>query len=923
MISVSTEVTTHMNDSAVAARPVSGLPSRVMALALVAVILLPGLAYAALLLSRYSMAERAGYEQDALNVAQSASSLIDRQLLGWKMALQTLATSAHLKSGDLRSFYEQAMLVKPFVNGDIGLREHDGRLVLSTAAPFGTDLPPTRIRNPPEAELGQPFVSDVFVGALVDRPLVAAVVPVSLDGSVRYHLHVSVPTVVLHDIVRQSLARDWIIGVGDRAGRYVLRSDDDASFRGKPGNPDFLAQAVGKSGTFVGNSARGESVLVGYARSDVSGWLVAANIPRTVIERPLWDAVLSLVAFGATALIVAGLGALWIWRTIERPLEAVTGAARRLGRTDEALEFPTNLREFATLRDALSSASRELKRNSDELEARVEARTRELTEANESLVAESERRARLEGMLSQAQKMEAIGNLTGGVAHDFNNLLQVIGGNLQLLARELGENDRARVRIEKAMAGVARGAHLATQLLAFGRRQPLEPRVVNAGKLIRGMDDLLRRTIGEAVDIETVVAGGLWNTMVDPTNLENAILNLAINARDAMDGRGHLTIETGNAFLDDNYAERHDEVQAGQYVQISVTDTGSGMSPEVMAKVFEPFFSTKPAGKGTGLGLSMVFGFVKQSGGHVKIYSEPGHGTTVKLYLPRSAKAEEAIVEAETGPVVGGSETVLVVEDDEAVRETVVATLGELGYRVLKASDAHSACVVIESGVEIDLLFTDVVMPGPMRSTELARRAKERLPQVSVLFTSGYTENSIVHGGRLDEGVNLLSKPYSRDALARKLRQVFLKDGKTASGVPSPLPDQKEDDVAAKTVLVCEDDALIRLDLVDMLQDMGHLVLEAADGSEALATAGLHAIDVLVTDVGLPDMRGDELARRLLERSPTLAVVFATGQSALPEFEGRPGVSILKKPFQLKGLERAFRAALESAESDTDASAVG
>ena len=379
------------------------------------------------------------------------------------------------------------------------------------------------------------------------------------------------------------------------------------------------------------------------------------------------------------------------------------------------------------------------------LEDRVDLRTAEL--------------ARAQDALRHSQKMEAIGNLTGGVAHDFNNLLQVISGNLQLLSRDITGNERAEKRAANAMAGVARGSKLAAQLLAFGRRQALEPKVVSVGRLIRGMDDLLRRTLGEAVEVETMIAGGLWNTLVDPTNVENALLNLAINSRDAMDGQGRLTIEAGNAFLDDAYARAHSDVSAGQYVLVAVTDTGSGMSPEVMERVFEPFFSTKPEGKGTGLGLSMVYGFVKQSGGHVKIYSEAGHGTTIRLYLPRSTQVEDMPVESETGPVSGGSETILVVEDDEAVRDTVIALLGELGYRVLKAHDAQSALAVIESGIPIDLLFTDVVMPGVLKSPELARKAKERLPELGVLFTSGYTENSIVHGGRLDEGVNLLSKP--------------------------------------------------------------------------------------------------------------------------------------------------------------------
>jgi PAS domain S-box-containing protein len=412
----------------------------------------------------------------------------------------------------------------------------------------------------------------------------------------------------------------------------------------------------------------------------------------------------------------------------------------------------TDIQEIVEAREVLLQ-------NAEALEQRVAAEVAGRNEAEEAL--------------RQAQKMEALGQLTGGVAHDFNNLLQVISGNLHLLGKDVAGNERAERRLANALAGVSRGSKLANQLLAFGRRQALDPRVLNVSRLMSGMGDMLRRTLGEAVEVEIIRGGGLWNTLVDPAQIENAILNLAINARDAMDGQGKLTIEVANASLDDVYARRHAEVQAGQYVMICVTDTGSGMSQEVLEKVFQPFYSTKPVGKGTGLGLSMVYGFVKQSGGHVKIYSEPGHGTTVRLYLPRSTQAEDLPANIEAGPVRGGTETILVAEDDEEVRITVVDLLNELGYRVLTAKDAESALSIIDSGIPIDLLFTDVVIPGPLRSPELARKARQRIPGISVLFTSGYTENAIVHEGRLDVGVELLSKPYSREELARKIRHVL------------------------------------------------------------------------------------------------------------------------------------------------------
>ncbi|MBO3761104.1 PAS domain-containing protein [Ciceribacter sp. L1K22] len=525
----------------------------------------------------------------------------------------------------------------------------------------------------------------------------------------------------------------------------------------------------------------------------------------------------------------------------------------------------------------------------------AEEALRQLNETLEArVIAEIEERRQAEAKLAQAQKMETIGKLTGGVAHDFNNILQVVSGNLQLLARDAAGNERAETRIANALAGVARGSKLASQLLAFGRRQALEPKVVNISRFVRDMDDMIRRAIGEAIEVETVVGGGLWNTFIDPNQIENALLNLAINARDAMDGQGKLTIELANARLDDHYSLGHDEVTPGQYVMMAVTDTGCGMPPEIIDKVFEPFFSTKAEGKGSGLGLSMVYGFVKQSGGHVKIYSEVGQGTTIKLYLPRAYESEDVAVVTNNGSVTGGSETVLVVEDDPPVRETVVAMLADLGYRVLQAVDAASALIVIESGIPIDLLFTDVVMPGKLKSPEMARKAKERLPNLAVLFTSGYTENSIVHGGRLDPGVELLSKPYTREALARKIRHVLANTAqRTATARPAttkalqqpnrqPQPTSMEPPPTAEaparfTVLLVEDDGLIRMSTADAFQEAGFQVMEAADGQEAVTVLESTDVDALVTDVNLPRMSGRELAARCRTMRPDALVVFTTG----------------------------------------------
>ncbi|MFP2924179.1 response regulator [Pyxidicoccus sp. 3LG] len=548
-------------------------------------------------------------------------------------------------------------------------------------------------------------------------------------------------------------------------------------------------------------------------------------------------------------------------------------------------------------------AQDELRRYREHLEELVRERTQALE------VSETERR-QTEAALRQAQKMEAVGKLTGGVAHDFNNLLQVIGGNLQLLQRELGDSAPAQRRVGTAMGAVERGAKLASQLLAFARQQPLDPTPINLGRLVRGMDDLLRRALGENVALETIIGGGLWNTYADPNQLENVILNLAINARDAMEGEGRLTLEAGNAMLDDHYAQLHPDVTPGQYVMLAISDTGCGMPPEVMERAFEPFFTTKPEGRGTGLGLSMVYGFVKQTGGHVKLYSEVGHGTTIKIYLPRTLQVEMPRTEVIAERVEGGTETLLVVEDDAEVRATAVELLTELGYRVLKAHDGQSALAVIQSGIPIDLLFTDVVMPGPLRSPELARQAKALLPDLEVLFTSGYTENAIVHGGRLDPGVHLLSKPYRREDLARKIRQLLhgrqqriAEREALAPPVKAPAPEQAE----SLRILLVEDDEHIRQPACELLEALGHDVRAATSAEEALGLLASGPVDVLFTDVTLPGMSGVDLARHAVRGVPGLRVIIASGHGRVTtDGDGLTGTVLLPKPYDLTRIEQAL-----------------
>jgi CheY-like chemotaxis protein len=372
--------------------------------------------------------------------------------------------------------------------------------------------------------------------------------------------------------------------------------------------------------------------------------------------------------------------------------------------------------------------------------------------------------------------MEAVGQLTGGIAHDFNNLLAGIVGSLDLMQTRItqGRTDELGRYVGAAMGSAQRAAALTHRLLAFSRRQPLDPKPVEANRLVAGMEDLLRRTLGPAISLEMVMAGGLWRTLCDPVQLESALLNLCINARDAMPDGGRLTIETANAHLDDAYAAAQRDVTSGQYVAICVTDTGTGMPADLIERVFEPFFTTKPIGQGTGLGLSMVYGFAKQSEGHVRIYSEEGQGTTVKLYLPRH-RGEEESTQAEARdvepPRAEAGETVLVVEDEPVVRGLIVEVLGDLGYRAIEAPDGPAGLKLLQSKQRIDLLITDVGLPG-INGRQLADQARERRPDLKVLFITGYAENATLANGFLEPGMAMLTKPFAVDALVRKVSQL-------------------------------------------------------------------------------------------------------------------------------------------------------
>lgn len=642
----------------------------------------------------------------------------------------------------------------------------------------------------------------------------------------------------------------------------------------------------------------------------------------------------TLAAVVFLSLVIAAVVSSWLQAAVTKPVRAMTEAVLMLIKNRDFSQrvtkktvdetgvlvdaFNTMLAEIGSHAALLEQSNAALKHEVGEriktdralqelnlsLEQRIEARSEELNQAHEQL--------------RHAQKMEAIGQLTGGVAHDFNNVLQVISGNLQLLALALPNDFAAQRRIETAKFATERGAKLSSQLLAFARKQPLQPAPTDLGRVLRAMDDMLRRALGESIEIETVVARDLWNTMVDQYQIENVILNLAINARDAMDGQGRLTLEVGNATLDEHYTFQEPDEIEGQYVVLAISDTGCGMPPDIIERAFEPFFTTKKEGEGTGLGLSMAFGFVKQSNGHIKIYSEVGCGTTIRIYLPRSDSAEQMQFNGNVGDVHGGAETILIVEDDLAVQATAVDMLTQLGYTVLKANDGASALGILQSGLHIDMLFTDVVMPGPLRSPDLARQAKILHPHIAVLFTSGYTQDAIVHGGKLDPGVELISKPYQRSSLARRLRHVFANSAQSVNlnieiAQNAETDGGKNDAEAAISlrILVVEDEPDNRRLLEELLGLLGHVVFTAGSAEDALKVFAQNSFDVLLTDVNLPGISGVSLAETLHASAPLLRIVFSSG-AAIPASSLTEGFVTLPKPYQIDQLQQALGTGTES-----------
>ncbi len=702
-------------------------------------------------------------------IAQRQAEAIDERIQGTAQLLFGLARARDLDTADrleCSHFLSQVRDAHPQYTGILTILP-SGRLFCDSIG-SGRELD-LRDRAYFQAAVAQRHgvaLEPVF-GRLTGTAVLQVAHPVRTDqGELRF--------VLLASLNLQKLAQPAAFSVPG-AGLLLLNNKGQVMATSRPDStplqPGVQAEPAALVALAAGQGPRAQDITGRegptslWVRAEVpalakAGLQVLAGVPRQSLvadaDRRLTQD-LGLLAVLAVLVFLA----LWMLseRAIRRPVERLSRMAEQLaaGNLAARVEPPVPGGELGALVTVLNHTAESLQQQ-----------RRDIEELNERL--------------RRAQRLEAVGQLTGGVAHDFNNLLTVVLGNAELLAELNHGNPQQRKLAEMIGAAAQRGAELTQRLLAFARKQALAPKVVALNPLVAGLDPLLRRTLGEHIEIELIRAAGLWPALVDPGQLENALLNLCLNARDAMPGGGRLTLETANARLDADYVVAHPDVQAGQYVMVAVSDTGSGISADHLKRVFEPFFTTKATGKGTGLGLSMVYGFVKQSAGHVAVYSELGQGTTVRLYLPR-ASAEDTVAAGDDAAAAddalqGGSGRILLVEDDADVRAYALSQLQGFGYTVIEAADGPAALAILERRADIDLLFTDVVMPGGMNGRALADAARRLYPGLRVLYTSGYTENAIVHHGRLDEGARLLGKPYRRSELDRAVRAA-LAEGRT------------------------------------------------------------------------------------------------------------------------------------------------
>ncbi|HEX3418696.1 MAG TPA: ATP-binding protein, partial [Stellaceae bacterium] len=679
--------------------------------------------------------------------------------------LQVLATSPNLQSGNFREFDQQMRAALKIRGTSIVLHDTHAQQLLSTNRPFGEPLP--RATNSEMHDrvvaTGKPQISDLIVGAVLKRPILSVGVPVFRDGEVVYVLAMGLGPEILSALMQdQKLSPDWTAAILDRNGIIVGRNRELDRFLGQPVAPMLRQKLAEAIESWIPNvTSDGVPVYSTFRRSTMTGWTVAIGLPREFVDAPLRRAQWIAFGGGAAVLALSLTLACWVSWGITRPVKALTTAAGVLGSGKPFGPLIGGVRELDQVGEALREAATALARNREQLESMVADRTQELAAANERLRAEIGAREQAQAALLQAQKMEAMGQLTGGVAHDFNNLLTVVFGSLTLLESRITDERSVRL-LRAAQRGASRGAKLTESLLAFARKQRLDPVPADLNTVVVEISEMLRRSIGVSVEVKNVLASDLWPVLIDMSQIETALLNVALNARDAMPGGGLLVIETANIRARDN--ELPVELVGQDCVLVSLCDNGTGMSPEVIERAFEPFFTTKEIGKGTGLGLSMVFGVVRQSGGAVRIRSRLREGTTVQIYLPRTIEAKARRPRQGVKPPAFEKAHILVVDDDPDVRWITAEDLREIGCLVTEADSGRAALAVLERGDSFDLMITDLVMTG-LTGVDTVRLARLTRPDLKVLFCSGYADMS-----RFEKDIGneiLLKKPFTRDTLAK------------------------------------------------------------------------------------------------------------------------------------------------------------
>jgi signal transduction histidine kinase/CheY-like chemotaxis protein len=758
----------------------SRFPVRLLLFTIVLLAALPPLLFSVLLLVQYADTERGRAEESLETAAKGVARSIDTEFVTALATLRALKHSVLLVNDDVAAFEERISRTTGETGQAFALFDAGGARVAATVAE-----PRSGIQTMDQAFLSRSATDDgTYVSSVMTDPgsgeaFAFVGLPIRRGGQVRWILGAFLYSEDFADVIgNPGVPSDWIVSIVDPSGTHIRRSHLNDKFSGRPLVADLVRHMQsGENGLLVTTSLEGIPLISYVAFAPRSGWAAAVGLPKANLEAPLRSSLQYLSVIGLIMTAVAVLLAFMFARILDRGFLTLRTAARSLDSGEVIEPRESAVREVHDVVAAMSQVSHNLRQRSQALSDLNESLESQVQERTSELVAEMSRRENSEAQLRQLQRIEAIGKLTGGIAHDFNNMLAVVISGLSLTRRRLARGDTDVERyIDSAMQGAESAANLTRRLLAFSRQQALNPQPVDCNRLIEEMAEIFNHTIPENIAIETRLDRSLHPILIDLAGLESAILNLVVNARDAMPEGGTIVIETSNLSVGAGDVDRHGVSSAGDYVTIGVADTGTGIPADILDKVFEPFFTTKEMGHGTGLGLSQVHGFIRQSGGQVGMESVEGEGTRVVLYLPRLA--DEVIPDPVShpggGPAVtaGNGETLLVVEDEEAVRQGTVAMLTELGYRVLEAEGGEAALELLAENPGIALMITDVVMPG-MNGLQLAEEASRRHPGLRVLYATGYTRELVIQRGMPDAGRHLISKPYTIEALAAKVSEAL------------------------------------------------------------------------------------------------------------------------------------------------------